>query len=98
VLLFIWLQTVDVSYVRGKDELHTVPLAQAVSISSSFLAVAAHDKSELAQELASTEKLVNWGVLKKQMDSEYLVLLDSLQHTVHVVYALHSPQFVKGSA
>jgi len=61
--------TVDVSYVRGKDVLHTVPLAQAVSISSSFLAVAAHDKSELAQELASTEKLVNWGVLEKEMDT-----------------------------
>lgn len=78
------MQTVDVSYNRDKVSLHTVPLAQAVSISSSFLSIsssflafAAHDKSELAQELASTEKLVNWGVLEKEMDSECLVHIDN---------------------
>jgi hypothetical protein len=72
---------VDVSYKLSDEAvlsddavLHTVPLAQAVSISSSFLAVAAHDKSKLAQALASTEKLVNWGVLAKELDSECLVL------------------------
>lgn len=57
---------------NGPDgvQLHTVPLAQAVSISSSFLAVAAHNRSELAQDLASTEKLVNWGVLDREIESE----------------------------
>jgi len=42
---------------------HTVPLAQAMSISSSFLAAGFHDSRPFAQKLASTEKLCNWGLI-----------------------------------
>lgn len=46
-----------------KLPLNTVPLAQAMSISSSFLAAAFHNKRPFAQMLASTEKLMNWGLM-----------------------------------
>jgi hypothetical protein len=34
-----------------------------MSISSSFLAAAFHNKRPFAQMLASTEKLMNWGLM-----------------------------------
>lgn len=53
-------RTVAISY-PGKA--HLVPLCEALSISSSFLAAAVHDYRAL-HEAASTEELRNWGVLK----------------------------------
>jgi hypothetical protein len=60
--------------------LHTVPLAQATAISSSFLAGATYKLKELAadspvavklaefaQDFTSTEKLMNWGVIPSRI-------------------------------
>lgn len=58
------LQFLDYSHADPDTpvKLYTVPLCQAMSISSSFLAVASSNGTKLAQQLASTEEFVNWGV------------------------------------
>jgi hypothetical protein len=88
MLLLLLPQTVQISRTAtggtSKDvPLHTVPLAQAASISSSFLAVATSQRSAIAQELASTERLLNWGVLPSNTGSEYgrLTASDCLSST-----------------
>jgi len=43
---------------------HPVPLAQAVAVSSGFLASWTHDKNDVLKGLCSTEDLVTWGVLE----------------------------------
>lgn len=45
---------------------HTVPLAQAMSISSSFLAAGFHWSRPFTQTLASTEELCNWGLMNTE--------------------------------
>jgi hypothetical protein len=65
--VFVSLQTVDIT--RDKEQ-HTVPLAQVVAISSGFLAAATHHLSDFVQRWASTERLLNWGMLPNQINSE----------------------------
>lgn len=48
---------------HNHHSLHTVPLVQAVGISSSFLAASAHKLNDIVQEMASTEELVTWGLV-----------------------------------
>lgn len=53
--------------------LHTVPLAQAMAVSSSFLAAARDaipDDLAFAREWLSTETLLNWGVLPNEDNSK----------------------------
>lgn len=41
-----------------------MPLAQAMAISSGFLASWGHNKNEILKGICSTEKLLTWGVLE----------------------------------
>jgi hypothetical protein len=43
---------------------HPVPLAQAMAISSGFMAAGAHDKYNLVKNLTSTEELFTWGLME----------------------------------
>ncbi len=54
------MQTV---YLDRTENQHPVPLAQAMAISSGFMASFAHDKLRFLQDVCCTERLGNYGVL-----------------------------------